>query len=92
MSTFDRDDDVRRNESDELHGIAGGWFDPPVSSGPRATALSEYELVAKRASAIRKAAGERYQAACDEYNAAQAAANDLDRIAFAEFLKAEVTK
>lgn len=27
MSTFDDDDDIRRAESDELHGIAGGWYD-----------------------------------------------------------------
>lgn len=27
MSFYDDDDDVRRAESDELHGIAGGWYD-----------------------------------------------------------------
>lgn len=25
---FDPDDDIRREESDDLHGIAGGWFIP----------------------------------------------------------------
>lgn len=24
--SFDYDDDIRRDESDELHGHAGGWF------------------------------------------------------------------
>lgn len=27
MTTFDEDDVIRRMESDELHGIAGGWYD-----------------------------------------------------------------
>lgn len=48
MSIWDDDDDVRRNESDELHGIAGGWYDKdptPPHGTPRpvapATGLSE---------------------------------------------------
>jgi hypothetical protein len=41
--SFDDDDDIRRQESDELHGIAGGWFDkdPTPAHGIERPSLSE---------------------------------------------------